>query len=62
MGRKMAKEERIFAGVMNYLYALDPNTGKPLLSFGEDGKVHLRKNLRGDYKDHYVSMDSPGLD
>jgi quinoprotein glucose dehydrogenase len=55
------KEDRIFAGVMNYLYALDPKTGKPILSFGEDGRVDLRKNLRGDYKDHYISMDSPGL-
>ncbi len=46
---------------MNYLYALDPKTGKPIPSFGEDGRVDLRKNLRGDYKDHYVSMDTPGL-
>ena len=55
------KEERIFAGVMNYLYALDPKTGTPIASFGEEGRVDLRKNLRGDYKEHYVSMDSPGL-
>jgi quinoprotein glucose dehydrogenase len=55
------KEDRIFAGVMNYLYALDPKTGKPIPSFGEDGRVDLRKNLRGDYKEHYISMDSPGL-
>jgi hypothetical protein len=55
------KEDRIFAGVMNYLYALDPKTGKPIPSFGEDGRVDLRKNLRGDYRDHYVSMDTPGL-
>ncbi len=46
---------------MNYLYALDPKTGKPIPSFGEEGRVDLRKNLRGDYRDHYVSMDSPGL-
>jgi quinoprotein glucose dehydrogenase len=55
------KENRIFAGVMNYLYALDPQTGKPIASFGEDGRVDLRKNLRGDYQTHYISMDSPGL-
>ena len=55
------KEDRIFAGVMNYLYALDPKTGRPIPSFGEEGRVDLRKNLRGDYRDHYVSMDSPGL-
>ena len=55
------KENRIFAGVMNYLYALDPQTGKPISSFGEDGRVDLRKNLRGDYSAHYISMDTPGL-
>src|ERR1700678_2835414 len=31
-------ESRLFAGVMNYLYALDPETGKPIASFGEDGR------------------------
>jgi quinoprotein glucose dehydrogenase len=55
------KENRIFAGVMNYLYALDPQTGKPISSFGEGGRVDLRKNLRGDYSAHYISMDTPGL-
>ena len=55
------KEKRIFAGVMNYLYALDPQTGKPISSFGEDGRVDLRKNLRGDSSAHYISMDTPGL-
>jgi quinoprotein glucose dehydrogenase len=46
---------------MNYLYALDPKTGKPIPSFGENGRVDLRKNLRGDYRNHYISMDTPGL-
>ncbi len=54
-------ESRIFAGVMNSLYALDPTTGKPVPSFGENGKVDLRKNLRGDYTNHYISMDTPGV-
>jgi glucose dehydrogenase len=55
------QESRIFAGVMNYLYALDPSTGNPVSSFGENGKVDLRKNLRGDYSNHYFAMDSPGV-
>ena len=55
------QESRIFAGVMNSLYALDPTTGKPVPSFGENGKVDLRKNLRGDYNNHYISMDTPGV-
>jgi glucose dehydrogenase len=46
---------------MNYLYALDPKTGKPIPSFGDNGRVDLRKNLRGDYRGHYIALDTPGL-
>ena len=31
------KQGRIFAGVMNFLYCLDAETGKPVASFGESG-------------------------
>ena len=55
------QNSRVFAGVMNYLYALDPTTGKPVPSFGENGKLDLRKSLRGDYNNHYISMDTPGV-
>lgn len=51
----------LFAGIMNYLYALDPNTGKPLTSFGENGRIDLRKNLRGDYKQNVAVMTTPGV-
>jgi len=40
------KDERILAGVMNYLYCLDARTGKPIRSFGESGRIDLRKGLR----------------
>ena len=43
------KHGRVLAGVMYYLYALDAVTGKPIASFGEQGRIDLRKNLRGDY-------------
>ena len=34
------KESRLFAYIMNFLYALDPATGKPIASFGEaDGST-----------------------
>ena len=36
--------DRIFAGVMNYLYCLDAATGKPVPTFGERGRVDLRKD------------------
>src|ERR1700674_269539 len=37
------KESRIFAPVTNFLYALDAQTGKPVPSFGENGRIDLRK-------------------
>ena len=54
-------ESRLLAGIMNRLYALDPRTGRPIRSFGEDGAVDLRKDLRGDYTQHYVSLTTPGV-
>ena len=54
-------EARLFASVMNVLYALDPRTGKPIPSFGEAGSVDLRKELRGDGKKHFVSLTTPGM-
>jgi glucose dehydrogenase len=52
---------RIFAGVMNFLYCLDAETGKPVASFGEDGRIDLRKNLRGNYEEQSVALTTPGV-
>ena len=54
-------ESRLFAGVMNFLYALDPATGKPITSFGEGGRIDLRKDLRGDYREQSIALTSPGI-
>ena len=53
-------ESRIFVGFRNFLYVLDAKSGKPIKSFGEDGRVDLRKGLRGDYLKQSVGMTSPG--
>jgi quinoprotein glucose dehydrogenase len=55
------REKRLFAGVMNYLFALDPVTGDPIKEFGDGGAVDLRKELRGEHTQHYVSLTSPGI-
>ena len=55
------KQGRVLAGVMYYLYALDAVTGKPIASFGEQGRIDLRKNLRGDYQSQSVVLTSPGI-
>ncbi len=54
-------EARLFAGVANFLYALDPLDGKPIRSFGEDGRIDLRKNLRGDYREQSIALTTPGI-
>ena len=53
------KESRLFAGMRNLLYALDPATGRPIKSFGEGGYIDLRKELRGDYNLQSIGLTSP---
>ena len=38
-------DKRVLVGVMNFLYALDATTGKPIPSFAKDGRIDLRENL-----------------
>lgn len=55
------KESRLFAGVMNFLYCLDPATGKPIESFGENGRIDLRKGLREPYEQQSIALTTPGI-
>jgi len=55
------REARIFAGVLNYLYALDARTGRPIASFGENGRIDLRKGLREPYEQQSIALTTPGL-
>ena len=55
------KDGRLFAGVMNYLYCLDPQTGKPIEGFGEDGRIDLRKDLGRDYETQSIALTTPGI-
>jgi len=55
------KGKRLFAGIMNFLYCLDPETGKPVVSFGEGGRIDLRKELRGNYEEQSVVLTTPGV-
>jgi quinoprotein glucose dehydrogenase len=55
------KQNILFAGVMEHLYALDPATGKLIDSFGENGSVDLRKDLGNeDFASNFAVMTSPG--
>jgi quinoprotein glucose dehydrogenase len=56
------KTSVIFAGVMNYLYAIDAKTGIPNLGFGKDGRIDLRENLgREPSEANSIYLTSPGI-
>ncbi len=55
-------DKRILVGVMNFVYALDPATGKPIPAFGNQGRIDLRENLgREPASAQSVSLTSPGI-
>ena len=55
------KDARILVGVMNFLYALDAATGKPIAGFGDNGRIDLRGNLgREPASDNSIVLTSPG--
>jgi quinoprotein glucose dehydrogenase len=39
------KDKRVFAGIRDKLYALNPQTGEPIKTFGDNGVVDLRSNF-----------------
>ena len=54
-------ERRVFAAVDNYIYALDPMTGRPIESFGRDGRIDLREHLGRDPQTQGVRLTTPGV-
>jgi len=54
-------DKRILVGVMNFLYALDAKTGKPIPSFGTDGRVDLQENLGREPRSQSIALTSPGV-
>ncbi len=59
---KSGTDKRLLVGVMNFVYALDAATGRPIPGFGEQGRIDLRENLgRAPAAAQSVSMTSPGV-
>jgi glucose dehydrogenase len=54
-------DKRILAGVMNFLYALDAKTGKPIPTFGTNGRVDLQENLGREPRFQSIALTSPGV-
>jgi len=54
-------DRRIFAVAREYLYALNADTGKPIESFGDHGRVDLREGLGRPPETQTISATSPGI-
>ncbi len=55
------REQRLFVAVQSFVYALDAATGKPIPSFGQDGRLDLREGLGRDPAKSSVVMTTPGV-
>jgi glucose dehydrogenase len=54
------KSARILVGVMNFVYTLDAATGKPIPTFGRDGRIDLREGLgREPAEEQSIVLTSP---
>jgi quinoprotein glucose dehydrogenase len=51
---------RVFVTYRNFLYALDAHVGRPVPSFGTEGRVDLREGLGVPVEKASVSASSPG--
>ena len=53
-------DQRILYGYNSDLYALNAETGLPIKSFGDSGKVSLRTGLEPSAKDRFIASTTPG--
>ena len=56
---KSGGDRRLIVGVMNVVYALNAETGEPIASFGNQGRIDLRQNLRRDPGTVSIALTSP---
>ncbi len=54
-------EQRVLFGIQNFVYALDAKTGKPIPSFGTDGRIDLREGLGRDPNKMTMALTTPGV-
>jgi quinoprotein glucose dehydrogenase len=55
------KNGRILVGVMNFVYALDADTGTAIPTFGQDGRIDLRDDLGRPPAEQSIFMTSPAV-
>jgi quinoprotein glucose dehydrogenase len=54
-------DHRIIVGVMNFVYVLNADTGEPVRSFGDHGRIDLRENLGRDPATVSIVLTSPAV-
>src|SRR5580658_6191095 len=54
-------DRRIFAAVQSYLYALNAVTGRPIATFGNQGRIDLRADLSRPPEQQSIVLTSPGI-
>jgi quinoprotein glucose dehydrogenase len=54
-------DKRILVSVMNFLYALNADSGEAIPSFGTSGRIDLQENLGRDPRWQSVVLTSPGI-
>lgn len=55
------QDARVFTAVDNFVYALNATGGKPIETFGNQGRIDLRENLGRDPASQSVRLTSPGV-
>jgi quinoprotein glucose dehydrogenase len=62
MYRERGEERRVYFAARHWLYALDARTGRPLPTFGRDGRIDLREGFAGrDPRTLTVGLNTPGV-
>ena len=54
-------DQRLFLSTGSNLFCLDASSGKPIPSFGDGGKIDLKKRLDRDVDDRLVLANTPGV-
>jgi glucose dehydrogenase len=55
------QDRRIIVGVMNFVYELNAETGRPIPSFGTNGRIDLREGLGREVSTGFIALTSPAV-
>ena len=55
------EDRRLFFGTGPYMYALNAQSGQPIQSFGERGRIDLLKGLDRNVEGLWINASSPGI-